>query len=196
MLSFNASAGPRTKVTDRKVVVNNQGRGCRVISPPDVLPVGLKHARLCRRSASTAPRTRLLGARGFSSAHGPEGLAVLPGGHIVAPALVGRRVGPDEHGALDSPEQGDRDRAARQEPTRWSGQTCPGRESNPLKTDLQSVTLAALSPGRSRTKRTLHHIDFGGGNARPQRMQLAEYRSFLQPHRGHRPQITSSPGPS
>ena len=27
---------------------------------------------------------------------------------------------------------------------------CPGRESNPLKTDLQSVTLAALSPGPRR----------------------------------------------
>ncbi len=33
---------------------------------------------------------------------------------------------------------------------------CPGRESNPLKTDLQSVTLAALSPGQLANDSLVH----------------------------------------
>src|SRR5947209_2775269 len=42
---------------------------------------------------------------------------------------------------------------------------CPGRESNPLKTDLQSVTLAALSPGPAEPNRAIPHEGFGGGNS-------------------------------
>src|SRR4030065_248269 len=44
---------------------------------------------------------------------------------------------------------------------------CPGRESNPLKTDLQSVTLAALSPGRSGAQTLSRYSKFRSARHKP-----------------------------